>query len=422
MTRPTVGYAGMTHLGINSAAASAARGFKTICFDSDAGNVKRLAAFDPPVVEPGLRDLMSGHRSNLCFTSDAAELARCDVVYVSSDVPTDDVGRSDLSGIRALIDVISRHLAKSSQLVVLCQVPPGFTRSLAVPAERLYYQVETLVFGRAVERAMYPERFMIGCADPGRAIPESLSRFLLAFECPVLTMRYESAELAKIAINCCLVASVTVANTLAELSECVGADWGEIVPALRLDRRIGPHAYLDPGLGLAGGNLERDLATLVSLADETGSHMDLVRAFIANSLHRRDWALRVLWKTTLTRVQDPLIAVLGLAYKKDTNSIKNSASIALLESLRSVRMRVFDPVVQASPMPSSMHEGAKSELDACKGADALVVMTPWDQFRGIDLHAIAKQMTGNVVLDPYGLLNAAECRTCGLVRYTLGVG
>src|SRR5439155_15766795 len=133
---------------------------------------------------------------------------------------------------------------------------------------QLHYQVETLIFGRAVERALFPERFMVGCADPGQPLPQGFDEPLAAFKCPILPMLYESAELAKIAINIFLVASVTATNTLAEVCERIGADWGEIAPALRLDKRIGSSAYLSPGLGLSGGNLERDLATVLGLASE----------------------------------------------------------------------------------------------------------------------------------------------------------
>ena len=115
------------------------------------------------------------------------------------------------------------------------------------------------MFGRAVERATKPERFIVGSPDPGSALPPALDTYLRSFGCPILPMRLESAELAKISINCCLVASVSVTNTLAELCERIGADWSEIAPALRLDKRIGPFAYLSPGLGLAGGNLEREI-------------------------------------------------------------------------------------------------------------------------------------------------------------------
>ncbi len=204
-------------------------------------------------------------------------------------------GVSDLSGIRKLIDQVAGALGPEAVLVVLCQVPPGFTRALtSVPHDRLYYQVETLVFGRAVERATEPERYIVGCADPAKPIDPRLRAVLEAFGCPILPMRYESAELAKISINMCLVASISVANTLAELCEAINADWSEIVPSLRLDRRIGQYSYLVPGLGIAGGNLERDLATVIRLADQHGTDAGVVRAWQANSRRRRDWAARAI--------------------------------------------------------------------------------------------------------------------------------
>ena len=421
MTERLIGFAGMTHLGINAAAACAGHGFRTLCYDPDNALIEGIAAGRLPVVEPGLPALLHEKAGLIHFTANASELAGCDLVYIAADVPTDDRGGSDLRGIRGLIATAAACLGEHSLLVVLCQVPPGFTRQLDWPAGRLFYQAETLVFGRAVERALRPERIVVGCVEPGRELPPAYREFLSAFGCPVLPMRYESAELAKIAINCCLAASVTVANTLAELSERIGADWNEIAPALKLDARIGQQAYLTPGLGIAGGNLERDLATLLRLAEETGSHSDLVSAALANSRHRRDWALRILWRTVLASTDQPVIAVLGLAYKQDTNSTKNSPAIALLASLGSARVRVFDPVVPASMAPNAHWNAAKSELDACEGADAVAVMTPWEQFRQIDPRELAKRMRGKVVLDPYAMMNAADCRAAGLEYHTLGV-
>src|SRR5262249_50653794 len=170
------------------------------------------------------------------------------------DVPTDDQGNSDVAGLTALIRDVASAMSPDAVMVVLSQVPPGFTRALAVPPQqRRYYQVETLVFGQAGERALKPERIIVGCADPAAPLDARLRAVLEAFDCPILPMRYESAELAKISINCCLVASVTVGNTLAEICETIGADWAEIAPALRLDRRIGGYAYLAPGLAIAAG-------------------------------------------------------------------------------------------------------------------------------------------------------------------------
>jgi UDPglucose 6-dehydrogenase len=420
MSAPVIGFAGLTHLGLVSALAVASKGFRVVGYDTDAARVRDIAAGHLPVIEPGLDKLARGCAPRTSFSSRVGDLAACDLVYISTDVPTDDRGQSDLSGISASIAQVVATPSPRALLVVLCQVPPGFTRGLPLPPERLFYQVETLVFGRAVERATRPERFIVGCADPGKALPEALAAVLGAFGCPILPMRYESAELAKIAINCCLVASITVANTLAELSERIGADWNEIVPALKLDGRIGPGAYLAPGLGIAGGNLERDLATVTWLSESTGSEASVIRAFVANSHHRRDWATRVLHNEVLARKADALIGILGLAYKENTHSTKNSPSLALISTLASSRLKVYDPVVPASAANHPRAKGADSALAAAEGVDALVIMTPWPTFRALDPAVLARVMGGNTVLDPYRVLDERAAIAAGLDYLTLG--
>jgi UDPglucose 6-dehydrogenase len=373
-----------------------------------------------PVFEPNLEQTCRTNAARIKFTNDPARFDGCDVVYVAPDVPTNDVGESDLSAINLIIaQVIARP--NPFTVVVLSQVPPGFTRRLDRGNHPLHYQVETLVFGNALERAVKPERFIVGCADSAEPLPAAYESFLKAYGCPILPMRYESAELAKIAINCCLVAMVSTANTLAELCEGIGADWSEIVPALRLDRRIGQYSYLAPGLGIAGGNLERDLATVQRLAAREGSDAGVVKAWVANSRHRRDWPLHVLQRTILAKKSDPEIGVLGLAYKQDTHSIKNSAAVALVDALTSARIKAYDPVVNAATVlrPNLTHMA--EPLQVADGADAIAVMTPWPVFRKIDPAEIASRMSGKLVLDPYGMLDPAACRAVGLEQYRLGV-
>jgi UDPglucose 6-dehydrogenase len=420
MSAPVVGFAGLAHLGLVSALALASKGFQVLGYDSDAARVRDIAAGRLPVVEPGLDELARGCVHRISFSSQVRDLGACDLVYISTDVPTDDRGESDLSGISASIAQVIASLSPRALLVVLCQVPPGFTRALPLPSERRFYQVETLVFGRAVERATRPERYIVGCADPAKALPEAFAAVLGAFGCPILPMRYESAELAKIAINCCLVASVTIANTLAELSERIGADWREIVPALKLDTRIGQGAYLAPGLGIAGGNLERDLATIARLSQQTGSEASVIHAFVANSRHRRDWATRVLHDEVLTRNADALIGILGLAYKENTHSTKNSPSLALISTLAPWRLKVYDPVVPASAADHPRVEGAASALAAAVGVDALAIMTPWPAFRELKPADLARVMAGRVLLDPYRMLDGRAVAAAGLDYFTLG--
>jgi UDPglucose 6-dehydrogenase len=420
MNSTVVGFAGMTHLGINSAAATAARGFSVVGYDPDGAVIEALRAGDLPVVEPGLPALMAEHAARLSFSADPAALRRCDIVYIAADVPTDDDANSDLAPIRALIGHVAANLAADALLVILCQVPPGFTRRVpGVPPERLIYQVETLIFGRAVERALHPERFIVGCADPARPLPPRYRALLEAFGCPILPMRYESAELAKISINFCLVASIGVANTLAELSEAIGADWSEIVPALRLDRRIGPHAYLSPGLGIAGGNLERDLRTVIGLAGGNAVDIGIVTAWMANSAHRKDWCWRVLHDRLLAREPAARIAVLGLAYKENTHSTKNSPSLALLARLKDSSVSVHDPVVPASVVPFA--RGSADPLSCAEGADALVVATPWPQYRALAVGDLARAMRGRLLIDPFRLLDGKAAAAAGFEYHTLGM-
>lgn len=383
----TIGFAGMSHLGIVSSAAAAAKGFDVLTYGEPIA-----------ISEPGLSELLTSPR--LRRVDNPLELAQCDVVVVSQDVPTDAGNHSDLTALRDLI----AKLPPVKTLVILSQVTPGFTRSLKLP--NVYYQVETLIFGRAVERALYPERFMVGCADPSAPLPEAFEKYLRVFGCPILPMRYESAELAKISINMFLVASVATTNMLAEVCEAIGADWKEIAPALRLDKRIGQHAYLSPGLGIAGGNLERDLITVRTLAEQHGTDAGLVGTWLTNSRYRRDWVLRKLHE----HIAEP-IALWGLAYKQDTASTKNSPSLALLDSLKGFRVQTYDPAVKGT---------AANALEACAGAEVLVVMTPWKEFSTYTATQLTGKMKGRVVIDPFAMLDGRQLTAAGFTYHRLG--
>jgi len=414
-----VGFAGMSHLGINSAVATAERGFEVVGYDESDIVIAGLRNGKTPVTEPNLDVLAAKNKARLRYTNHLAELNGCDVVYISADVPTSDQAKSNLAPIRELVADVAANLRNDAILVVLCQVPPGFTRAItSVAPERLAYQVETLVFGRAVERAIYPERLIIGCADPRQPLPSALSTVLEAFGCPILPMRYESAELAKISINVCLVASVTVANVLAEISEAIGADWSEIVPALRLDKRIGQFSYLTPGLGISGGNLERDLRTVLDIAEVRKTDVGVVKAWLENSRYRKDWCWRILHERVLERRPNARVGVLGLAYKEDTDSTKNSPSLALLEFLKRADVQVHDPVVPASVVPFA--RGCRTALEAAEGADVLVLATPWPHYSSLAVDDLARVMTGRVLIDPYRLLKIDEMVAAGFEYHTLG--
>src|SRR6266480_2828454 len=427
-----IGFIGLSHLGIVYSLATAAKGFEVLGFDPDPALCAGLSAGTLPVSEPGLEELFHSHRSRVRFSAEASDLTKCDLVFFSLDVPTDQANQSDLQPLRKLVDQVAGYVSPEATVVILCQVPPGFTRSLnrSLTARgirfrsHLFYQVETLVFGGAVERALRPERFIVGVEDPKAQLPSVYSGWLNAFGCPVLTMRWESAELAKIAINMFLVASVSTTNTLAELCERIGADWSEIALALRLDRRIGPHAYLSPGLGIGGGNLERDLSTVERLAESSQTDTGIVDAFIHNSLHRREWAARTLRRAFQTHGIDAgaaAVAVWGLAYKENTDSIKNSPSLVFISSVPECRKLAYDPAVRLSVGCYPLFEQRDSAIECCKGADALVILTPWPEFRQVDLNAVRAVISRRIILDPFGLLDGENASALGFDYYRLGV-
>lgn len=400
----TIGCVGMTHLGLIHAVAFAEKGFQLICYDERHGLIQQLQSHQLPVNEPELPELVQKNTARLEFTTQLEALNSCDVIFIAYDVPTDDNGNSDLSVIHQLLKRVTPVLSNTASLVLLSQVPPGFTRQIPFPKARVFYQVETLVFGRAMERALYPERYIVGTHDTDAELPLAYQALLSAFQCPILKMRYESAELAKISINMFLVASVTTTNTLAEICENIGADWEEIAPALRLDKRIGPYAYLAPGLGLSGGNLERDLNTIIQLGQKHTTDTGVVHAALQNSKYRRDWVLRCLKENILDFIQDPILCVLGLAYKPDTHSIKNSPAIALLHELKGYVINVHDPVVSAEGITGVVQH--KEVTDALKDADVVIIMTPWVDYKSVTFALLQQHMLGHTVIDPYQVLKS----------------
>ena len=423
-----IGFAGMTHLGIHYSFASAAKGFTTLCYDASSKLAGELTQGHLPVSEPGLQELFESNRQRLEFTSDLEKLSACEVVFVAPDVPTNEENQSDLRPVEKLIRAVATQLKTGATLVILSQLRPGFTRTLLaqlrseghLKTESLFYQVETLIFGRAVERAMKPERYIIGGEHPEKPLPPLYDKWLKAFECPLLVMRYESAELAKISINFFLVSSVATTNTIAELCEQIGADWNEIAPSLKLDRRIGPYAYLKPGLGISGGNLERDLITLKTLAEKHQTDKAIVEAWLHNSTHQKSWASRVLKTALLNQKPDAKIALWGIAYKEDTHSIKNSPAIEFLRSIKSHICKAYDPVAKLPPDLASHVEQVPTAEEACAGADVLCILTPWGEFRQKDWALCLKSMKGKLLLDPFGLIPHEVANEQGFKKFTLG--
>ncbi|MBI2229430.1 MAG: UDP-glucose/GDP-mannose dehydrogenase family protein [Deltaproteobacteria bacterium] len=427
-TNAPTGFVGLSHLGIVSGIAWASFGRPVIGYDPDAAIVEAIEQGNLPVHEPGLHELLEQSKAWIHFSTDRTKLSACPSVIVSLDVPTLPDNTSDLAPLWALIGEIVPVLQTGVVLVVMSQVPTGFSRALIQRIDKLrpgfsyalYYCVETLVIGNAVRRALAPERFIIGCADPSLPLPENLREGFRSYGCPIIQMGYESAELTKMAINLYLASSVTYANVLADLCASVNADWSEIVPALKSDQRIGPYAYLRPGLGIAGGNLERDLTTLRYLCDRHGTDTTYIDALVSHNAHRYHWALSMLRQYVFERNPVPKLAVWGLTYKKHTRSLKNSPAVRLIQDLgERADVRVWDPVVLASDvdLPAQIMSSKESVLE---DADALIIMTDWDEFVGFDPDILRSSMRRPVVIDCVGVMEAKPSRLAGIEYISTG--
>ena len=412
-----IGFCGMSHLGLCYSTAAAEKGFQITCFDFDDKKIKNLKSSNLDIEEPDLKNLINKNKNKLMYSNNILDLSSCDFVYFSFDVNTDSKGKSDKKLLINNLENLILKLDKNIPLIILSQVPPGFTRNFFKIRKKLYYQVETLIFGNAMHRALHPERFIIGSSNSLDVIPVPITFFLKSFNCPILIMSFESAELSKIAINCYLASSLSITNTLSELSDSLGGSWDEIIPTLQLDKRIGKFAYLKPGLGISGGNIERDLATIKSIGLTNNVNVQCIDSMIELSKYSKQWLYRNIRKHIDNNI-NLKISVLGLAYKENTNSIKNSPSIELLKKIKTSRVQVYDPLVKSINIEEIIM--SNSALEAVKNSDILVIATPWEEFKSLDLNKIKEHMNGNIIIDPYKILNEVSLKKLNFIYYSIG--
>ena len=354
-----------------------------------------------PFFEKNLKKNLEKNYKKFKFTNEINQLSKCDLIFISKDTPTNSLNKSNSSLIKKLIKKVTKNISKKSNLIILSQVPPGFTRSIKWNRNKLYYQVETLIFSQAQKRALNPERIIVG--KYSKNINKRYLYYLKKFRCPIVEMNYESSELAKISINIFLISTLTSTNILSEICENLGANWHSISTALRLDKRIGRYAYLKPGLGLSGGNLERDLETLKKLLSFNKLYKNYTSNLIKISSYRKDWIYKNVKNILLDKIKKRRIGILGLTYKEGTNSTKNSPSISFINKIYSnskLSLNVFDPVIKKINKSKKINF-CKNENEVINKSDIIVIGTPWKEFKKIKLSKLLKK----IIIDPYNHLN-----------------
>ena len=420
MKKLTVGFVGLSHLGICSLLSVASKNFKVYGLDNDIEKIDLFKKKITNIKEKNLDKYLNKYFKNITFTSNYNNLSNCNIIYISQDVTTDSLGNSKLINVTKYINKALKFLNKNACLVILCQVPPGFTRKIKWPQRQLFYQVETLIFGNSIKRASFPERIIIGTHSLALNKKSNLSILLNSFKCPIIPMSYESAELCKISINMLLIANVTTANILSELCEKIGANWSQIVPALRLDKRIGKYAYINTGLGLSGGNLERDLTSLSKLVIKKSSSSKVINAFMHNSEINKKWIIDLFKEKSLKLKKNSKIGILGLTYKENTHSIKNSPSIDLINKISFKKIYCYDPNADLKDVSLNINrcDNIKSVI---KGTDILVLMTKWKEFDNITKDMLILLMKGKIIIDPFGILRDLKLNNFGFEYFTKGV-
>jgi UDPglucose 6-dehydrogenase len=404
-----VAFLGMSHLGIVSAISLAAKNFQCIGVDMNSSIIDDLNLGKWPIQEPRLDETYRTAKENLSFTFDLKDLSACEIIYISQDVPTDNSGNSELSGIEKLIKLASQIIPETTRMIILCQVPPGFTRDMKKYHLNISCQVETLIFGQAFSRALQPERIIIGLDNPNAPLESNYNSILESFSCPIITVDFETAEFTKLSINAYLAASVSTTNSLNGIATFIGADWSSIKQSLMLDKRIGKYAYLSPGLGISGGNIERDLRTLDNLAlIQDKDSTSLFRTYLDNSQRNKEWLNSMIDEGILSQNPNAKIGILGIAYKENTNSTKNSLALAIAARYSKNIAGAYDPVA-IFPEEFSHVRVFSTSQECIEASDAVIITTPWSEFAKIDWDKFAnKNPNSLVVIDPFRMISVSS--------------
>ena len=420
--RPAVGVIGVGWVGLVSAVCFAELGHRVVARDIVQGKVEALARGEATVHEPQLEEMLRRNLERITFTTEMGTLLdQARLLFVCVDTPPTYSGDADLSRVRAVVEELP--VDGEHALVMKSTVPAGTGHSIRREMPGLAYVScpEFLKEGSAVADFMHPDRVVVG-ADPGdedaAAAVEDLYRPLGG---EILRTDVASAEMIKLASNAFLATKISFINEIANVCEEVGADVGEVARGMGLDQRIGP-SFLRAGIGYGGSCFPKDVSALKMLAGNSGYHFQLLNAVIeVNELQKR----RVVGKLEkhLGSLLGKRIALLGLAFKPQTDDMREASSLVLATRLQGEGAEVvaYDPVARerAGELLDSV-EMADSALAALEGADAAVLVTEWPEFAALDWAEVAARMARPLLVDGRNFLDPTSLRAAGLEYEAIG--
>jgi UDPglucose 6-dehydrogenase len=425
-----VAVVGTGYVGLVTGTCLADFGHTVTCVDASKSRVHMLAGGDIPFFEPGLRELVlkNAEAGRLRFTLDLGAAARdAAVIFLAVGTPETESGEADLSQVERVAAQLAPHLQDYKVVVTKSTVPVGtgawLRHTLQHAAPNAMFDIvsnpEFLREGSAVSDFMRPDRVVIGTtSDRAAGVMREIYRPLYLIEAPIVMTDVESAEMIKYASNAFLAVKIGFVNGIANLCDQVGADVHVVVKGMGLDKRIGSK-FLHPGPGYGGSCFPKDTKALASLGTRHHSPQRIVEAAIEVNLEQRRLLVDKIAQA-LGSVEGRTIAILGLAFKPNTDDVREAPALYVCRQLAQAggRIRAFDPVAGAAAAAALTDERdsivfADDAYDAAAGADALVIMTEWNEFRGLDLDRVKSSMVRPLLIDARNVLDPAQTRAKG---------
>ena len=418
----TIAVIGTGYVGLTTGACFAHLGHRVICADIVADKIERLRRGDIPIHEARLEQIVREHLDdgNLSFVLGSEDaVTEADFVYLCVPTPQSADGSADLSHLKAAASEISANLKPGAIVVNKSTVPVGSTllveQALGRSDVAVVSNPEFLREGTAVDDFLHPDRVVIGADD--QAAASRVASLYAGVRAPIMVTDPASAEICKYASNAFLATKLSFTNAVAALCEAVGADVNDVLLGMGYDHRIG-HEFLRPGPGWGGSCFPKDSQAIISIAEDAGYDFSLMRGVIAVNEQQFD---RVVDKVeSVVDLAGITVAVLGIAFKANTDDTRQSPALEIMKRLvaKGARVKAYDPAVTSVDFDGI--EVVADAYAACEGASAIVVATEWDEFKWLDLDKIAEVVSERNVVDARNLLDRGALRRRGFTYQGVG--
>ena len=426
---------GSGYVGLVTGACFAEFGLRVTCVDNDAEKIRKLKEGIIPIYEPGLEGMVKANmkKGTLSFTTDLSDaVRRALVIFIAVGTPPRPDGSADLSYVEEVAQSIAENMNGYKVIVTKSTVPVGTgerIRAIVSKSQRekvdfdIVSNPEFLREGSAIEDFLHPNRVVIGAnSDQAAAIMKDLYSPLYLIETPFVMANVETAEMIKYASNAFLATKISFINEIANICELVKADVHKVATGMGLDNRIGSK-FLHPGPGFGGSCFPKDTQAIVQIAKEHGYEFEIVKAVLSVNERQRSRMIGKITEAMGGDLKGKTLAVLGLSFKPNTDDMRDAPSITILHGAMKAgaKVRAFDPVANEEARKTLPDITYFDDAYACaEGADALIIMTEWNQFRILDLQKLKNTMSSPVVIDLRNVYEPARMRAEGFRYFCVG--